>query len=68
MSDQPGVDVVITDYDDALRLARSARPSRDAPSFAMILILTTNDREADIRRAIEAGIHGYILLGGPWTN
>ena len=33
--------------------------------MARILILTANDREADIRRAIEAGIHGYILLGGP---
>jgi two-component system NarL family response regulator len=27
--------------------------------------LTSNDREAEIRRAIAAGIHGYVLLGGP---
>ena len=30
-----------------------------------ILVVTTNDREMDIRRAIEAGICGYVLLGGP---
>jgi two-component system NarL family response regulator len=27
-------------------------------------VLTSNDREADIRRAIEAGVQGYLLLGG----
>jgi DNA-binding NarL/FixJ family response regulator len=54
----PRADVVITDYDNAMHLARSA-------SQARILTVTTNDREADIRRAIEAGIHGYLLLGGP---
>jgi two-component system NarL family response regulator len=30
-----------------------------------ILALTSNDREIDVPRAIEAGIHGYMLLGGP---
>ena len=65
ISDRPRIDVVITDYDDAMRLAGSARPARDALAAARILVVTTNDREADIRRAIEAGIHGYILLGGP---
>ena len=40
-------------------------PAHDTLAAARILVLTTNDREADIRRAIEAGIHGYILLGGP---
>ena len=43
---------------------RSAR-RHDALAAARILVLTTNDREADIRRAIEAGIHGYVMLGGP---
>jgi DNA-binding NarL/FixJ family response regulator len=32
------------------------------------MALTSNDREADIRRAIEAGIHGYLLLGGPLSE
>ena len=65
ISDRPRIDVVITDYDYAMRLARGAHLARDALSEARILAVTTNDREADIRRAIEAGIRGYILLGGP---
>ena len=59
------MDVVITDYDNAMQLAHSALPSHDMLASARILVLTNNDREAEIRRAIEAGIHGYILLGGP---
>ncbi|MEJ8821212.1 response regulator transcription factor [Variovorax humicola] len=60
--DRPRIDVVITDYDSAMQLARSAR---DGLAEARILVLTTIDREGDIRRAIEAGIHGYIVLGDP---
>ena len=63
--ERPRIDVIITDYDYAMHLARGALLARDALSEARILAVTTNDREADIRRAIEAGIHGYILLGGP---
>jgi len=43
---------------------RSARGT-DHSRRARIMALTSNDRETDIRRAIEAGIHGYLLLGGP---
>ena len=60
------LDVVIADYHDARRLAeqavRSAPQSVDAPR---IVALTSNDRVADIRHAVEAGVHGYVLLGGP---
>ena len=63
--DRPRIDVVITDHDGALRLAATVHPARDALAAARILVLATSDREADIRRAIEAGIHGYIMLGGP---
>ena len=63
--DRPRIDVVITDYDNAMHLVHALRPKRNGLSAARILILTINDRESDIRRAIEAGIHGYILLGGP---
>jgi two-component system NarL family response regulator len=35
---------------------------------ARIMALTSNDREADIRRAVEAGVHGYLLLGGPLSE
>jgi DNA-binding NarL/FixJ family response regulator len=60
------VDVVIADYSTAMRLTDS--PARDAlglPVDLRILALTSNDREVDIRRAIEAGVHGYLLVGGP---
>lgn len=63
--DRPRIDVVITDYDHALHLAHAGLPAHDRLSAARILVLTTNDREADIRRAAEAGVHGYIMLGGP---
>jgi two-component system NarL family response regulator len=35
------------------------------PDGVRILSLTSNEREADIRRAIESGVHGYLLAGGP---
>jgi DNA-binding NarL/FixJ family response regulator len=59
-------DVVIADHHQAMRLA-SAAPRGTAGSLAnaRILVLTSDDREAEIRRALEVGIHGYLLLGGP---
>jgi two-component system NarL family response regulator len=59
------IDVVIADYADAMRMAGRGHGDEDARGAARILVVTTNDREADIRRAIEAGICGYILLGAP---
>jgi DNA-binding NarL/FixJ family response regulator len=62
---ESAVDVVITDYDNAIRLTdRGARAANARLSDARILALTASDREADIRRAIQTGIHGYLLLGG----
>ena len=63
--DLPRIDVIITDYDEAMRLAGALEGAVDETAAARTLIVTTHDREADIRRAIEAGIHGYVLLGGP---
>ena len=64
--DGPQVDVVIADFSNAMRLTEpGARKSHGLPDEARILALTSNDREADIRRAIEAGVHGYLLVGGP---
>jgi two-component system NarL family response regulator len=65
-ADGPAIDVVIADYANAIRLADSALRVMDGPlSVARILALTTHDREVEIRRAFEAGVHGYLLLGGP---
>ncbi|MEO8523298.1 MAG: response regulator transcription factor [Caldimonas sp.] len=63
-SNQPGFDVVIADYHDAMRLRRLATPGAHGPvADARILALTANDREGDVRKAVEAGVHGYLLLG-----
>ncbi len=58
------IDVVIADYGQAMRLADPAFRSLHKPlAMAKILALTSTDREVDIRRAIEAGVHGYVLRG-----
>ncbi|OUM02847.1 response regulator transcription factor [Variovorax sp. JS1663] len=62
----PPIDVVIADYRNALRLTDAkARRSDGLQAGTRILVLTSNDREADIRRAIESGVYGYLLFGGP---
>lgn len=59
-----GVDVVVADYRNAMRLCDPCNRSPHRPLAApRVLALTANDREADIRRAIECGVHGYLLLG-----
>jgi DNA-binding NarL/FixJ family response regulator len=59
------IDVVIADYSHAMRIADVAERAARGLRQARILALTANDREADVRRAVEAGIHGYLLVGGP---
>jgi DNA-binding NarL/FixJ family response regulator len=61
----PTVNVVIADYANAMRLAETRPVGLGFRGDARILALTHNDRETDIRRAIEAGVHGYLLLGCP---
>jgi two-component system NarL family response regulator len=57
------VDVVIADYETAMFLADPAATIDTRLDQARILALTARDGEADIRRAIEAGVRGYLLLG-----
>lgn len=65
-SSGPPIDVVIADYNNAMLLTDpDTRKVQARLADSRILALTANDREADIRRAIQAGIHGYLLLGGP---
>lgn len=62
--DDARIDVVVADYGQAMRLADSAFRTLHRPlAAARILALTSNDRELDVRRAIEAGVHGYVLRG-----
>lgn len=64
-SGAPAIDVVVADYEHGMGLAQlGTRPPSPQLARARILVVTGDDREADIRRAIEAGIHGYLLLGG----
>ena len=57
------IDVVIADYRTAVRLTDAVERAARGLAVARILVLTAEDREADIRRAVEAGVHGYLLLG-----
>lgn len=57
-------DLVICDYDTAMSLAQCQRASRaQAGSDLRLLVLTAQDREQSVRRAIEGGVHGYLLSG-----
>jgi DNA-binding NarL/FixJ family response regulator len=59
------IDVIVADYQDGVQLA-SAR-GMQAPNLkaARVLVMTTHDREHEVRLALEAGVHGYLLLGCP---
>lgn len=53
--------LIVTDYDDALRHLRAAPPG-ESP---VILIVTQRAREFDLRTALAAGVHGYLLQHAP---
>jgi DNA-binding NarL/FixJ family response regulator len=59
------VDVIVADYQDGVQLASA--PGIRAPGLktARVLVMTTQDREHEVRLALEAGVHGYLLLGCP---
>src|SRR5262245_6963442 len=59
-----GAHVVVADYDRGLAVARwlrGAATSRSSPS-PKLMIVTHRDGEAEVRRALENGIHGYLSL------
>jgi DNA-binding NarL/FixJ family response regulator len=55
--DLASVAVVVTECELGVRLARSV-----APSGCHVLIISHDHTEANIRRAIEAGVRGYLLV------
>lgn len=68
-TDGPRIDLIVADYTNAMRLTDAReRRARALPLEAKLLAITANDREGDIRRAIEAGVHGYLLVGGPLSE
>jgi DNA-binding NarL/FixJ family response regulator len=50
-----GVDVVVTDYADAMRLLPRAMESGER-----VMIISQREREWDVRAAMAAGVHGYL--------
>ncbi len=63
---EKGIDVIVADYQDGVRLAASplgiVGPRLKA---TRVLVMTTHDREHEVRLALEAGVYGYLLLGCP---
>ena len=51
-------EVVVTDYDHALKEAAAHAPGKRVPR---LLIVTGTDRETDVRMALHAGVTGYVL-------
>lgn len=63
--DPADADVVVCDYDTGLRLAQTGRRARPGQRTARLMVLTGEDREHAVRHALECGVHGYMLQGGP---
>jgi len=61
--ESPRVDVAIVDHATALRLSKAAFGHGDPLANARILVVSTQVREHDVRQALSAGVHGYLLLG-----
>lgn len=59
----PGADVVLTDYAGGLALATARSGLRPGHAPARILVLAAQDREQEVRTALERGVHGYLLAG-----
>lgn len=59
----PAADVVLTDYSGGLALAPVRTGVRGAPPPARILVLAAQEREQEVRTALERGVHGYLLAG-----
>lgn len=61
-----GPHIVVADYTMGLQLAAQARRQargRYAAGAAKVLVITNQDRENDVRSALEAGVDGYLELG-----
>jgi DNA-binding NarL/FixJ family response regulator len=56
-------DVVVADYECGVTLAARASRRTGAPDALKIMILTSNYREWEIRRALERGVRGYVMVG-----
>ena len=64
LANEEGAQVVITDYERGIECLKdgTARP-RASEAFRKVVIVTSREREAEIRAALQLGIRGYVLLG-----
>jgi len=58
-------DVIVADYGQALVHAKTTRipAALNDQAEARMLVLTTRDTELEIRAALQAGVHGYLVQG-----
>jgi DNA-binding NarL/FixJ family response regulator len=59
------IDVIVTDYHDGVEFVSNLGMKVPYLKAARVLVMTTRDREQEVRLALEAGVHGYLLLGCP---
>ena len=55
--------VVVADYSQGVALAMQGERSPNRGSWPKIVIVAGNDRECEIRSALERGVRGYLLVG-----
>ncbi len=59
---QPQAQVLVADYDSGIALSRQLHADRFGQS-ARVLVVTQRDKEWEVRTAMDAGVHGYLLQG-----
>lgn len=70
--DAPAADILVADYRQGLQAAEQQRrtPRQALPGTAAapqrrgrVLVISSSEREYDVRRALDAGVDGYLELG-----
>jgi DNA-binding NarL/FixJ family response regulator len=56
------LDIVVTDYRRGCGLALARRQRASLGRVPKVVIVTPRDREWEVRSAVEAGVHGYLLM------
>lgn len=56
-------DVVVADYEHGMHLAGQGSRRPAGCNAVRVMIVTSNDREWEIRNALERGVRGYLLAG-----
>ncbi|WP_298928996.1 response regulator transcription factor [uncultured Ramlibacter sp.] len=65
LTDGRAADVTVADYENGMALITAARSAaaRGADRMPKVLILTARESEWEIRRALEQGARGYLIMG-----